>query len=114
MLTPACSISFSKRAAVLLITTVSLGSLSSCDFFSRRILTKPVVQVENIRFSAKDFSTELANRLKDFDALAAKDPRILAVQKEQVVNDFVIFAVIDLWFHENKISLTKEELDAEI
>ncbi len=114
MLTPACSSNFSKRAAVLFFATFSLCSLSACDFFSRRILTKPVVQVENIRFSAKDFSTELASRLKDFDALAAKDPRILSVQKEQVVNDFVIFAVIDLWFEENKVVLTKEELDAEI
>jgi len=114
MLTPACSSNFTKRAAVLFFTTVSLCSLTACDFFSRRILTKPVVQVENIKFSAKDFSTELANRLKDFDALAAKDPRILAVQKEQVVNDFVIFAVIDLWFAENKLSVSKEELDEEI
>jgi parvulin-like peptidyl-prolyl isomerase len=70
--------------------------------------------VENKKLSAKDFSTELAARLKDFDALAAKDPRILSVQKDQVVNDFVIFAVIDLWFEENKIAVTKEELDAEI
>lgn len=114
MSTLACSSSFTKRAAVLLLASVSLVILPGCDFFSRRILTKPVVQVENIKLSAKDFSTELANRLKDFDALAAKDPRILSVQKEQVVNDFVVFALIDLWFAENKLSISKEEMDAEI
>ena len=88
--------------------------LSSCDFFSKRILAKPVVQVENVKFSAKDFSHELANRLKDFDALSAKDPKVVAVQKEQIINDFVISTVVDLWFVENKLSISKEELDAEI
>jgi peptidyl-prolyl cis-trans isomerase C len=111
MLTLACSI---KKKCFLLILGLSLFFLSSCDFFSRRILVKPVVQVESIKFTAKDFSSELALRMKDFDALSAKDPKILTVQKDQIVNDFIVFSLIDLWFLENKMSVTKEELESEI
>lgn len=114
MLTPASLNRFFTKTILYLAAAIAVFFFTGCDFLSRRILTKPVVQVENIKLSAKEFSEELAARLKDFDALAAKDPRILSVQKDQVVNDFVIFAVIDLWFKENKLNVTKEELDAEL
>lgn len=89
-------------------------SLTSCDYLSRRILTKPVVQVENRRLTTQEFSQELANRLKDFDALSAKDPKILEVHRNQIINDFIISTVIDLWCIENKVVVSKEELEAEI
>ncbi|MGZ3691695.1 MAG: peptidylprolyl isomerase [Pseudobdellovibrio sp.] len=112
MLTRTCSNSFKHLSNLLL--ALSLLFFSSCDFFSRRILTKPVVQVENLKLSAKDFSYELANRLKDFDALAAKDPKILSVQRDQIINDFVVSSIVELWFAENKMTLNQEEIDAEI
>ena len=88
--------------------------LSSCDYFSKRILTKPVVQVENQKLTAKDFSLALASQLKDLDALSAKDPKILAVYKEQLVNEFVVSSIIELWFSETKLKLNKEDIDKEI
>ena len=97
-----------------LLLLAMLTGLTSCDFFSRRILTKPVAQVEHIKLSAKEFSNELANKLKDFDALSAKDPKVLAVHRDQIINDFIIGAVIELWFEENKMAITEEELDVEI
>jgi peptidyl-prolyl cis-trans isomerase C len=97
-----------------LILTALLTGLTSCDFFSRRILAKPVAQVENIKLTAKDFSNELANKLKGFDALSAKDPKVLAFHRDQIINDFIVSAVIDLWFEENKISVGEEEVEAEI
>ena len=113
MLALICSIKF-KKISKLSCSLALLLALSSCDFFSRRILTKPVAQVENVKLSAKDFSNELANKLKDMDALAAKDSKVLAVHRDQIINDFIVSTIVDLWLTENKISVTKEEIDAEI
>ncbi len=103
---------FFASAQILLV--LGVASLSSCDYFSRRILTKPVVQVENLRMTTQDFSKELARRLKDYDALSAKDPKILTAQRDQIINDFVISSVVDLWFIEKKLSVNKTDLDIEI
>jgi parvulin-like peptidyl-prolyl isomerase len=91
-----------------------LVSATSCDFISSRLLTKPVVQIEDHRFSAKDFSKELAAKLKNLDALSAKDPKILSVLKEQLVNDFIVKTLIDLWLKDKGVFVTKEELDKEL
>lgn len=91
-----------------------LLTFSSCDFVSGKILNKPVVQVENISLAAKDFSNELAIKLKDLDALSAKDPKILAVFKEQIVNDFIVSSFVSLWFKENSLVLSQEEINLEV
>ncbi len=88
--------------------------LSACDFISNKILTKAVVQVENLQLTARDFSKELAIKLKDLDALSAKDPKILSVFKEQIINDFIVTSFVNLWFKENEKSISKSELDAEV
>lgn len=89
-------------------------SLTSCDYFSKRILTKPVVQVEGLKLTAKDFSLKLASQLKDLDALSAKDPKILSVYKDQLINEFVVSSMIELWFAENKLQLSQSDIDKEI
>lgn len=91
-----------------------LLSLVSCDYLSNRLLTKPVVQVENIKLSAEGLSKSLAIKLKNLDALSAKDPKILSILKEQLVNEFIVNALIDLWLKEKNISLPKSDLDAEV
>jgi parvulin-like peptidyl-prolyl isomerase len=88
--------------------------LSSCDFISNKILTKPVVQVDAAQLSAQDFSKQLALRLKDLDALSAKDPKIITLFKEQIVNEFIISSLVDLWFKEKAISLVRAETDREV
>lgn len=97
---------------IILIGAFSI--LSSCDFISNKILTKPIVKIENAQLSAQDFSQELATKLKNLDALSAKDPQTLTVFKNQIVNDFIISTFIDFWFEENKLKISKEELDKEV
>ena len=103
-------LSSSLRASLV----VALIFLSSCDFISNKILTKPIVQVENFSLSAQDFSKELAVKLKDLDALSAKDPKILTVFKDQIINDFVISTFVSLWFVENSLALSPAEIDLEV
>ena len=97
-----------------LLLLFALILLSSCDFISNKILTKPMVQVENFSLSAQDFSKELAIKLKDLDALSAKDPKILSVFKDQIINDFVISTFVSLWFKENSLTLSAAEIDLEV
>lgn len=97
-----------------LLCALSLVVLSSCDFISNKILTKPIVQVENIQLSTQDFSKELAIKLKDLDALSAKDPKILSVFKEQIINDFIITSFVNLWFKEYSQVLSKADIDQEV
>lgn len=112
MLTPAWLIRLFRLKNVFCFFVIF--GLTSCDFISNKILTKPVVQVENTQLSAQEFSQELAYRLKTLDALSAKDPKILAVFKNQIVNDFIITTFVNLWFAENKLTISKEALDSEI
>lgn len=109
MLTSKLCSNFLKGSACLLVI-----SLPSCDFISRRILTKPAVQVGSLKMSTQDLSRELANRLKDFDALSAKDPKILSVNKEQIINDFIITSLINLWFDEQNIKINPLDLKTEV
>lgn len=89
---------------------VLLLFFSSCNFISNKILTKPVVRIEQYQLTTQDFSKQLAHKLKDLDALSAKDPRIVDFYKNQVVNDFVVSSFINLWFEEKKLSLSKDEV----
>lgn len=114
MLTRAWLTSSSSSKIISIALAGALLTLSSCDFISNKILTKPIVKIENVQLSAQDFSQELATKLKNLDALSAKDPQTLAVFKNQIVNDFVISTFIDFWFEENKQTITKEELDKEV
>lgn len=91
-----------------------LTVLTSCNFISNKILTKPVVQIENFQLTTQSLSKELASRLKELDAISAKDPKTLSVLKEQIINDFVVSSFIELWFKENKMSLSPDELNKEI
>lgn len=112
MLTPAWLNSFFSKKYYFYFLFVFI--FSSCDFISNKILTKPLVQVGDFRLTAQDFSKELAVKLKELDALSAKDPKILSVFKNQIVNDFVVSSFISLWFKENAVSLSKEEIEKEV
>lgn len=114
MLTPAWLTKRLFKFSLYFFYFAGLIGLSSCNFISNRILAKPVAQVENIQLSTQDFSKELALRLKDLDALSAKDSKIIAIFKEQILNDFLVSAFVNLWFVENNLSLPPTEINKEV
>lgn len=93
---------------------VVLTFFSGCDFFSNRVLTKPVVEVGENRMTLQDFSKALAAKLKNLDALSAKDPQIISKFKEKIISDFVVESLISLWFDEQKLALSQDELEKEL
>jgi parvulin-like peptidyl-prolyl isomerase len=105
-----------KKTQLLRVSFFALSFffLTSCDFFSNQLLGQIVVSVGNYKLTTQDVSKSLANRLKNLDALSAKDPKVLSQFKEKIVADFIVESFLLLWFEEKKMTLTSQELDAEM
>jgi len=88
--------------------------LSSCDLLDRKIQEKVVVQVDDQKLTAKDFSQQLARRLKDLDALSAKDPNIISRSKEEIIKAFITRSLTIRWAQQNKITISEVEIENEV
>lgn len=73
-----------------------------------------VIKVNDHVLTAKEFGNQLARKLKNFDALAAKDPNNIFKLKEELLRNFVISSLITDWAEQNKISIQDAELEKEI
>lgn len=93
---------------------VSSAILTGC--FNRRaeIADRPVVKVNEITLSSKDFAERLVFRLKDFDVVSVKDPKILKRMKDQLADDFIVEALTINWARNQGIYVNSEDLEAEI
>ena len=88
--------------------------LAGCDFFSNQVLSQVVVSVGSYKMTTQDLSKTLALRLKNLDALSAKDPKVLSQFKEKIVSDFIVESLMLIWFEEKNLSVSAQELDTEI
>lgn len=81
---------------------------------SREYLHRVVVQVNDKKLTAEEFSEALANHLKSFNALSAKDSAVVVAAKNMVVENFIVRVLTEEWAQKNQIFVRKEDLDAEI
>ncbi len=88
--------------------------LSGCDLGSSRVAAKPVVQANDHFLSAKDFASQLARRLKNFDALSAKDPNNIKRAKEDIIRVFILQSLISDFAKANNLVIEDAELEKEI
>ncbi|HMN68336.1 MAG TPA: peptidyl-prolyl cis-trans isomerase [Bdellovibrionales bacterium] len=89
--------------------------LPGCDWLSTPSLSRKVIMDVNGRQqTAQDFARELAYRLRDQDALSAKDPKLVATMKAKIVEDFLVQTLTEAWARENGVVLKAEELEAQI
>lgn len=72
------------------------------------------MQVNTHQLSAKEFSNQLARKLRGFDALGAKDSVNVFKAKEDVVNDFVTQSLTLDWAAANGISVNDHDVDREV
>lgn len=99
--------------AGLFILCLSLG-LTGCDLGASRVAAKPVLQVNDHTLTAKDFSNQLARRLKNFDALAAKDPNNVKRAKEDILRVFIMRMLVVDFATANGIAVDGNELEKEV
>lgn len=64
--------------------------------------------------SSKQFADELARRLSKYDALTAKDPKVVTQTKVTIANDFIMSSILQSWASKNGITISKEQLESEI
>ncbi len=88
--------------------------MAGCDLGASRVAAKPVVQVNSHTMSTKEFADRLARRLKNFDALSAKDPNNVKRAKEEVIRSFILQALTEDYAKKADISIDDTELEKEI
>lgn len=98
------------KYALLLIFLISSG----CTFSKPNLGKKVVLDVNGINLTGEAFAQELAYRLKDQDALSAKDPRTVSEVKAKIVQDFIVQTLTEAWAKKSEVMIKAEDLDAQI
>ena len=70
-----------------------------------------VIKVDQTAFTAKDFADELLLKLRDHNALSAKNPKQLNRAKEDIINDFILTVLVRKYAKENGLFVSTEEFD---
>lgn len=91
---------------------IGILSLIACTRSS--VTNKVVVDVNGATLTAGQFAEELAFRLRELDALSAKDPVFLQRTKNQIVEEFIVQALSSQWAKDNGLLLKAEAVEAEI
>lgn len=106
---------YSLRCGLIVALASTTLFITSCDrIFGNRNLNRTVVKVNEKELSAEDFAQDLANRLKGFNSLSAKDVGVINQAKNSVVQDFIVKVLTQEWAQKNEIFVRREQLDAEI
>jgi foldase protein PrsA len=88
--------------------------LSSCTSQKSAILNRPVLKINQTEISTQAFADSLALKLKDYDALYAKDESNLKRAKEQTIQQFILEEVEESYAKKNKIEISDKEVDDEV
>jgi peptidyl-prolyl cis-trans isomerase C len=86
--------------------------LSACFSREQVVLDKSVLVVNGHEVSTQKFAERLATKLRDFDALHAKDEMSLERAKEDVVHQFVIEYITRDYATSRNIAVTPGETEA--
>lgn len=89
-------------------------ALAGCPSSYQKISTKPVEKVNDHVLTSKQFANQLARRLRNFDALAAKDPNNIHRIKEEILRDFLVKSLTLDWSRAQSIVISEATLDKEV
>lgn len=89
-------------------------SLMGCPSSYQKLSTKPVEKVNDHVLTSKQFANQLARRLRNFDALAAKDPNNIHRIKEEILRDFLVKSLTLDWARAQNIVISETMLDKEV
>jgi peptidyl-prolyl cis-trans isomerase C len=87
---------------------------TSCEWTGHRVSNKPVVQVNGTNLTTKEFSDQLARKLKNFDALGAKDPQNITRAKNEIVRSFILKTITVNYAEKEGIEVESSEIEKEI
>ena len=102
-----------KTLPSFLISCVVLASFA-CTKRTTPLKDHVVLKINDRAVTAKEFSEELAQRLRVYDALTVKDEQHLKHVKEDIIRDTIIQTITEAYARNENILVKKELLDAEI
>ena len=105
---------FKSPAMSGLFVFLGLAFLTGCPSSYQKISTKPVAKVNDHVLTTKQFANQIARKLKNFDALAAKDPNNIHRIKEDVLREFVVKSLTLDWARAQSLVITENQLDQEV
>ncbi len=97
----------------LFIWSLLMGTLA-CTSNYQKLAAKPVVKVNDHVLTAKEFSNQLARKLKDLDGLTAKDPATVHRTKEELLRSFIVKSLTLDCARANSLVVTERDLDKEV
>lgn len=109
---------FSLKSPVFMglffLSTTLFSGLLGCESRKDDLSSKPVIKVNERILTLRDFSEQLARRLKDLDALSAKSTQTISLIKEEILRSFITRALILDFSESKKIEVSSLELDKEV
>lgn len=88
--------------------------LVGCPSGFQKTSTMAVEQVNDHTLTTKQFANQLARRLRNFDALAAKDPNNIHRIKEEILRDFLVKSLTLDWARSQNIVISETMLDTAV
>ncbi len=88
--------------------------INACTFTQPSLTKKVILDVNGHQMTARDFSEELAFRLKDQDALSAKDPKLLKSIKDKIAEEFIVQSLSEDWAKANGVVVKADLLESQI
>ncbi len=73
-----------------------------------------MVQINEAQLTLKEFGQLLAQAVKSYDAITAKDPATLSRVKEEILNDFIVSEIIKQWAKTNGVTVSFQETEDEV
>lgn len=96
-------------------TIISLFLLTSgCFWKSTPVAEQVVIQVDDRTMNLKEFSDRLSRQLKNFDALAAKDPSQVDRARKSVIQEFLTESLFNRYAANHKVEVSAGEWDQEV
>lgn len=88
--------------------------LPGCTSSYQKMANKPVEKVNDHVLTAKDFADQLARSLRNYDALAAKDPANIFRIKNDILRQFLEKSLTLDWAQANNVTIADSVLDKEV
>lgn len=104
----------SRHASMSRILLLPLVFFSAVSCTRSAVTNKVVVDVNGTAMTAGQFAEELAFRLRELDALTAKDPKLLDRTKNKIAEDFVVQTLCAQWAKDHGLLVKAEAVEAEI
>jgi peptidyl-prolyl cis-trans isomerase C len=105
-----CSFGGTAKSLFLLF----VFSVVACTRGSDKLAHKAVVQVNETALSAEEFGGLLANKLKNYDALYAKQESNVQRMKDTIVNEFITSVIMRDYAKKGGLSSPEEEVEDQV